>query len=302
MKLLITGALKRDDKFFKALMSEGHSVVYIRDEYIPLAEQSVDPTQFDGVICNGLFLYTPIEQFSHLRYIQLTSAGFDRVPMNYVRSQHIEIHNASGVYCVPLAECVVSGVLQLYKRSRFFMENQRRHQWEKHRDLLELYGKRVCVIGCGETGTECAKRFRAFGCEVIGINRTIRKSPYFEQMALLSQMNEELPKADVVILSIALTKDTYHLINAQRLALIKPGAVLVNVARGGVVDTEALIKTLPRLGGAVLDVFEEEPLGKDSPLWDAENVIITPHNSFSGDQATERLYACISKNLAVWRK
>ena len=125
MKLLITGALKRNDAFFAKLSSEGYGITYITDERIPLEDQDVDPAYFEGVICNSLFLYTPIERFSSLRFIQLTSAGFDRVPMDYVRAHHIKIHNASGIYSIPLAECAVFGVLQFYKQSRFFAENQR---------------------------------------------------------------------------------------------------------------------------------------------------------------------------------
>ena len=302
MKLLITGALKRNDAFFAKLSSEGYGITYITDERIPLEDQDVDPAYFEGVICNSLFLYTPIERFSSLRFIQLTSAGFDRVPMDYVRAHHIKIHNASGIYSIPLAECAVFGVLQFYKQSRFFAENQRRHQWEKGRDLLELYGKRVCVIGCGEVGTECARRFHAFGCEVVGINRTIREDFNFERMTPLSQIDGELSEADVVILSIALTKDTYHLLDAQRLALMKSGAVLVNIARGGVVDTDALIMTLPRLRGAALDVFEEEPLNEASPLWDMENVIITPHNAFLGEQNTDRIQKLIIRTLRMYMR
>lgn len=302
MRILVTGALKKDDSFFAQLAGAGHSITYVEDERIPLKEQNIDPACFEGVICNGLFLYTPIEQFSNLRWIQLTSAGYDRVPMDYIHSRKIDICNAYNVYSIPMAEFILCGVLQLYKQSRFFEENQRHHRWEKHRKLLELYGKKVCIVGCGSVGTECAKRFRAFGCDVVGVNRTIRENPDFERIVLLSQMDEELPEADVVILSIALTRNTYHLISAQRLALMKPDAVLVNVARGGVIDTDALIKALPCLKGAVLDTFEDEPLREDSPLWGMENVIITPHNGFLSDWTTSRMQELIIRNLGMYTR
>lgn len=251
----------------------------------------------EGIICNGLFLHHPIDSFPHLRYIQLTSAGYDRVPMEYVRDMGIEIHNARGVYSIPMAEFAMAGILQLYKQSRFLCENQKLHKWEKHRGLLELAGKTVLILGCGDVGTECAKRFGAFDCRVIGSNRTVRESPAFETIRPLSELNALLPEADVVILTLGLSADTRHLMDAERLRLLKPGAVLVNLARGALVDTSALPEALQRLGGAVLDVFEEEPLPEDSFLWDAENLILSPHNSFVGDGNTSRLSDLILKNL-----
>lgn len=113
---------------------------------------------------------TSIEKFKNLRYIQLTSAGYDRVPLDYVKEHQIEIHNARGVYSIPMAEFAISGVLQLYKQARFFDNNQKNHQWIKHRGLLELNEKTVCIVGCGSVGTECAKHFAAFGCQVVGID------------------------------------------------------------------------------------------------------------------------------------
>ena len=243
----------------------------------------------EGIIGNAIFLSHPIEKFVNLKYIQLTSAGFDRVPMEYVKEHGIEIHNAKGVFSIPMAEFAVAGVLELYKKMRFFHENQKKHNWEKHRGLLELFGKTVVIVGCGDVGIECTKRFRAFGCTVIGVNRTVRKNEVFDRIVPLSDIETILPEADLVVLTVALTEETRHLMNAKRLKLLKCSAILVNIARGGIIDTNALIDCLPNIGGAVLDVFEEEPLDENSPLWDMENVLITPHNSFVGDGNKDRL-------------
>ncbi|MBQ6272829.1 MAG: hydroxyacid dehydrogenase [Oscillospiraceae bacterium] len=296
MRLLITGAWQNARDFFPEL-EKRHEILFLQQERDPLP---CDPSWVEGVVCNGLFLYHPIESFPNLRYIQLTSAGFDRVPMSYVQAQGIEVHNARGVYSVPMAEFAVAGVLQLYKQSRFFFENQKRHKWEKHRGLLELCGKTVLILGCGNVGTECARRFAAFGCRVLGVNRTVRENPAFASIAPLSALDEHLPEADVVILTLGLDNSTFHILDAARLGRMKPGAVLVNLARGALVDTAALEAALPRLGGAVLDVFEEEPLPASSPLWDAENVILTPHNSFVGDGNGERLWQVILPNLKYY--
>ena len=294
MHLLITGAWREAEQHFPELEALGHEIVFLKMESDPLP---CDHAWVEGAVCNGLFLHHPIERFPNLRYIQLASAGYDRVDMDYVKAHGIEIHNARGVYSIPMAEFAVAGVLQLYKQSRFFYENQKQHRWEKHRGLLELCGKTVLIVGCGDVGTECAKRFAAFGCRVLGVNRTVRENPVFETIRPLSELDAWLGSADVVVLTLGLDASTKHLMNAARLEKVESGAVLVNLARGALVDTEALLPALDRLGGAVLDVFEEEPLPPDHPLWDKENVLLTPHNSFVGDGDGERLARGILENL-----
>ena len=294
MKLLLTGAFKCTDEQIEYLKSLGHDIVFLGDEREKL---DFDVSDIEGVICNGLFVYNDIEQFHSLKYIQLTSAGFDRVPMDYIKQHGIEIHNARGVYSIPMAEFAICGVLQLYKQSRFFNKNQSENKWEKHRELLELYGKTVLIVGCGSVGTECAKRFSAFGCNVLGVDLYPREDKNYNKMVTLDLLDNAISDADIVVLTLPLTDETYHLFNDKRLKRLRKNAVLVNISRGAVIDTVALIESLPNIGGAVLDVFEEEPLPLNSPLWNMENVIITPHNSFVGDGNRNRLNNMIISNL-----
>lgn len=298
MNLLITGAWQNGKASIETLQQLGHAVAFLQQEKDPLP---CDAAWVEGVVCNGLFLHHPLACFPNLKYIQLTSAGFDRVPMEEVSRRGITVRNARGVYSAPMAEYALGGVLQLYKQFAFFRENQKQHRWEKHRGLLELTGKQVCIVGCGSVGSECAKRFQAFGCRVNGIATTGRTQPFFETVRPMEELDESLETADIVVLTLPLTEKTRHLFDTTRLARMKPGAVLVNIARGAVVDIDALIRALHsgHLGGAVLDVFEDEPLGEDSPLWDMEHVIITPHNSFVGDNVQYRLTELICNNLKV---
>lgn len=296
MKLLVTGAWNNASEYLDKLEEFGHKIVFMQNEKdeLPCAYEEVE-----GVICNGLFLYHSIEKFSSLRYIQLTSAGFDRVPLDYIRAHGIKIYNARGVYSVPMAEFAVSGVLQLYKQSKFFYENQKMCVWEKHRSVLELFGKTVCIVGCGSVGTECAKRFSAFGCTIIGVDLYPREDSVYEKIYTLNSLKECLHKSDVVVLTLPLTEQTRHIINEECFAEMKDGSVLVNIARGSVVDENALLNALDeKLLGAILDVFEGEPLSKNNRLWDKNNVIITPHNSFIGDGNGDRLKQVILKNLS----
>ena len=294
MNLLVTGAWEKAKENIGELEKLGHDVCFLKFEK---DELPCDYDWVEGVVCNGLFLSHPIEKFGNLRYVQLTSAGFDRVPMEYVKEHNIEIHNAGGVYSIPMAEFAICGVLQLYKQSRFFNKNQSENKWEKHRELLELYGKTVLIVGCGSVGTECAKRFSAFGCNVLGVDLYPREDKNYNKMITLDLLDNAISDADIVVLTLPLTDETYHLFNDKRLKRLRKNAVLVNISRGAVIDTVALIESLPNIGGAVLDVFEEEPLPLNSPLWDTENVIITPHNSFVGDGNRARLHNLILKNL-----
>ena len=277
----------------------GHEVVFMQNEKdeLPVPYDSVD-----AVICNGLFLYHPIEKFSSLRYIQLTSAGYDRVPMDYVREKGIAIFNAGGVYSIPMAEFAVAGVLTLLKEIRFFSANQKLNNWEKHRSLIELFDKTVCIVGCGNVGTECAIRFNAFGCHVIGVDAFPRKDNHYKKMYPVEQLHTALKESEIVVLTLPLTDETYHLIDSNAFNAMKDGTILVNIARGAVIDSEALTNSLSnKLRGAVLDVFEQEPLDKNSPLWNMENVILTPHNSYVGNGNSERLRKKIINNLENYK-
>ena len=281
MKLLITGAFSISQKQIDFIENMGHKVIFMKNEadLLPCLYDEVE-----GVICNGLFLHHPIEKFSHLKYIQLTSAGFDRVPMDYVRQKGIKIFNARGVYSIPMAEFALGGVLSLYKKFEFFAENQKFHCWEKHRGLKELFDKNVLIVGAGNVGQECAKRFSIMGCSVFGADVVSFQSEYFEQIYSVAELQISLSSADIVILTLPLTNETRNLFSADMFSKMKNGAVLVNISRGAIVNTDDLIVALKtKLGGAVLDVFEEEPLDTSSELWNMENVIITPHNSFVGE-------------------
>jgi phosphoglycerate dehydrogenase-like enzyme len=294
MNILVTGAWQDAKKHIEQIEAMGHRVAFQQQEKDNLC---VAYDWVEGIIGNGIFLSHPIERFRNLRYIQLTSAGYDRVPMDYVNTHNIEIHNARGVYSIPMAEFAVSGVLQIYKQSRFFYGNQKERRWEKHRGLQELAGKTVAIVGCGSVGSECAKRFLAFGCEVVGVDLYPREDANYSRMVSLGELDDMLALTDVLVLTLPLTEETRHLMNADGFGKLKTGAVLVNIARGGVVDTEAMIRNMDKLGGAVLDVFEEEPLNERSPLWDMEKVILTPHNSFVGEGNKSRLTNVILTNL-----
>lgn len=294
MNLLITGAWQQANEYI-AQIEKIHSVKFLAWEK---DELPCDPVWVEGIIGNGIFLSHPIESFTNLRYIQLTSAGFDRVPMDYVKEHNIKICNARGVYSIPMAEYALYSVLALYKKGRSFFENQKCHLWEKERNLKELYGQTICVFGCGSVGSECAKRFETMGCSVIGVDPFVRENKYFSRIYHTDNSKEALEQSDIVIITLPLTDETRRMFNGNLFNAMKKGSVLVNIARGALVVTDALIEALDnKLYGAVLDVFEEEPLSESSPLWNMPNVLVTPHNSFVGNGNGKRMSDVIMKNL-----
>ena len=275
------------------MQKRGYTVIDMPDERGALP---CDPAEVEAVICNGLFLYHPIEAFTALKRIQLTSAGLDRVPVSYVEDHDIFINSARGVYSVPMSEFALSAVLRFYKQIDFFAANQQNHRWDKHRGLRELAGKTVCIVGCGSVGTECAKRFAAMGCEVVGVDAYPREDAAYTAMLPTLALRIALLRADIAVLTLPLTAETYHIMGRDELAAMPDGGVLVNIARGGVLDTEALVdETRKGRLSAALDVFEDEPLPPDSPLWDLPNVTVTPHNSFVGEGNGARMWEVIRK-------
>lgn len=300
MNLLLTGAWQGALSAIPQIETMGHKAVFLPQERDPIP---CDPAWVEGVVCNGLFLHHPIEDFPNLRFIQLTSAGYDRVPMDFVQARGIEIRNARGVYSAPMAEFAVACVLQTYKQLPFFRENQKARVWEKRRDLRELTGKTVLIVGCGSVGTECARRFRAFDARVLGVDLFPRTDAGYERMHPLTSLDELLPAADVLILTVPLTEQTRGLIGSVRLAAMKPDAVLLNLSRGAVIDEPSLAAHLQANPAftAALDVFESEPLDESSPLWLLSNAILTPHNSFVGEGCANRIRDVILSNLQCRR-
>lgn len=297
MNLLITGAFSGDEEFYQKIKKLGYTLFFLQDEKIMPELAGIDSSIIDGVICNALFLYNDIKNFTSLKFIQLTSAGLDRIPIDYIRAHKIELYNARGVYSIPLAEYTIAGVLQLYKKSDAFRILQAGHNWKKQRDIVELYGKTICIVGCGSVGTECAKRFKAFGCKVLGLDIIMFDNIEFDEIFPIEQAGEVFLKSDIIILTLPLTKKTEHFINKDRLSKMKQGTILVNISRGKIVNELDLVEALQtNLGGAVLDVFEEEPLEANNPLWECNNVIITPHISFIGNNM-QRLKALILSNI-----
>ena len=299
MNLLLTGAFAYSQAQLEALRALGADITFVQDERVEL---TMDVSRFDATVCNGLFLKNDITRFQSLRFIQATSVGLDRMPLDYINEQGIQLFNARGVYSIPMAEWVLCGVLSLYKHLKSFSERQKNHLWEKDREVRELLGDTVLIVGCGSVGAECAKRFKAFGMRVAAADICRPTADCFDAYYSMDALPSALEIADVIVLSLPLTEDTRGMFCKTLFSKCKHGAILVNIARGAVVREKDLIEALKNgaLGGAALDVFEDEPLSENSPLWDMENVLITPHNSFISPKNNNRLFDVIYHNLETY--
>ncbi|MBQ6019858.1 MAG: hydroxyacid dehydrogenase [Clostridia bacterium] len=293
MNLLITGAFPVTAAQTAEFEAAGWNVDIQHDE----RAQTVAPEKYDAVICNALFQYNDIEKFTSLSAVQLTSVGRDRIPEDIAAARGVAVYNAGDAYCRPMAEWAVFGILNIYKNARFLFENY--GKWRKVRTVYELCGKRVCIFGFGNAGRETAKRLRGFDCRITAVDVREIDSPYADDFVPVSQSDRILPETDVLVIAMPLTRETEHYFGAERLGLLRDGAVIVNIARGALIDENALTEELRkgRFLGAALDVFETEPLPADSPLYTLPNVYVTPHNSFIGENDRERLNGIVRRNL-----
>ncbi|MFI3293538.1 MAG: NAD(P)-dependent oxidoreductase [Rikenellaceae bacterium] len=295
-KILITGAIKLIDSIQSKITDLGLDIVFVQNELEPI---QVDISDVEYVICNGLFLHNDISKFTSLRYIQVTSAGLDRLPMEQVAERGIVVNNARGVYSVPMAEWAMAAILSLYKNIPTFLKNQAQHKWIKDREVRELSGSKALVVGMGSVGQQVAKRLWAMGVTVEGVDVAKMEFPYIERCHKIDELQTIIGDCDIVVLTLPLTPDTYHIINSDLLGIMQSDAILVNISRGAVINESDLIEVLNdgEIAGAALDVFECEPLDHNSPLWDMANIIITPHNSFVSPKNAARLEGVIVENL-----
>lgn len=296
MNLLLTGCFNYSEEQFNKIEGLGFHIEFLQQESYPLP---IIAGNIDAVVCNGLFLAHDINEFSSLKFIQLTSAGFDRVPLEVIKRRGITINNARGVYSIPMAEWTMGRILERYKHFSGFNLSQKKKEWNKDRGIKEINGTRSAIIGAGNIGQEIAKRLSVFGSIVTGYDVILDDRPFFDDVHHVNSLLSEISDYDIVVLTAPYIPETHHIISKEILQSLKSNAILVNIARGGLVDTDALFSVLRERTDlyAALDVFETEPLPKDSLLWNLENVALSPHNSFVSDGNNKRMFDVIYYNL-----
>ena len=218
------------------------------------------------------------EKAAKLRWIHIWGAGIEHLlPLDWL-PRRIALTNNSGVHVPKVAEYVTMSLLMLNGRVPTFVSQQKEAKWNEIFST-RISGKTLAVIGVGQMGGAAARQAKKLGMHVLGVRRTKRRHRYVDEMFGTDNLDRVLSRADFVIVTAPFTSKTLHLIGRRELDAMKPGAGLINLGRARVVDYEALIEKLTReeLSGAVLDVFDPEPLPSDSPLWKTPNLVITPH-------------------------
>lgn len=226
--------------------------------------------------------HSTIHFMKHLRWIQMTWAGANKYTSTSDFPDNIILTNASGAYGAVISEYIVSGILALYKNLFSYRAQMKSGGWNQIEGDDTLEGKRVLILGTGNIGQETAKKLRCFGGYIIGVCRTPNnKQLPFDEIYTIDNVDTQLPNADVVIIALPGTAETEGMFDAERIKKMKENAILVNVGRGFVVNTEELTNALQKglLKGAVLDVTDPEPLPENHPLRYMENVLLTPHIS-----------------------
>jgi phosphoglycerate dehydrogenase-like enzyme len=241
------------------------------------------------------------ERAPRLRWVQGTSAGIgELLRRTGLIDADILFTTAAGVHGSALAEFVILGLLYFSRDVPRLQRMQAARQWQRYTNR-ELAGQRVLVIGLGEVGQAIARRLSALDLEVWGIRRSAARPPPegVQRVLPLAGLERALGEVDALVLACPLTEQTHHLIGRGELAALRPGAILINVARGRVIDEPALIEALrsERLAGAALDVFAEEPLPRDSPLWGLPNVLVSPHSASTVMAENRRIVDLFLANL-----
>lgn len=238
----------------------------------------------------------------HLQWMQTSSAGVEFYLRPGVLPEGVALTNATGAYGLAISEHMLGMLLMIFKKLELYRDAQRQDIWQSQGTVRSVCGAVVLVLGLGDIGGEFAKLCKAMGAYVIGLRRTDGQKPdYVDELHLTGELDEILPKADIVAVTLPGTPATRNLLDRERISKMKPGAVVLNVGRGYIIDTEALCDGLEsgRLGGAGLDVTEPEPLPAGHRLWQIPTAVVTPHVSggYHLPETHQRIVNIFAENL-----
>ncbi len=242
-----------------------------------------------------------LKDYPHLKWIQNLAAGYDKVELEYIRKRGIIFCNARDVYSTQIAEDVFAKILDFNRHLYTYHQQMPKGDWRRHQVHHEIARATVGIIGTGSIASAVAKRMQAFEATVLGYRRRNEPVPYFDDIYTDRQgLLAMLSRSDYVIVTAALNDDTRHVLDDEAFDHMKANAFVVNIARGELIDQDALVRALAskKIAGAGLDVTTPEPLPPDHPLWQFEQVLITPHASSESPYVHERLDDLVHENLS----
>ncbi|TQS70650.1 D-2-hydroxyacid dehydrogenase [Ornithinibacillus gellani] len=237
-----------------------------------------------------------------LEWIMVISAGLDKLPLQKIAERDILLTNVRGIHKIPMAEYVISMLLQVYRNEKALIENEKEHVWERRGLPQEISEQTMLVAGTGAIGQEVARLAKAFRMKTIGVSRSGRTVTHFDENYPVADLKKVLPEADFVVSVLPSTDETRHLFTMEHFRSMKDHTVFVNIGRGDLVESEVLIQAIKEqeIAHAILDVAEEEPLPHDHPLWEVENITITPHASGVSPKYLDRSLAIFMENLEAY--
>lgn len=244
-----------------------------------------------------------LAQAENLRLFACAFSGFNHLPVEILEERNVAVTNAAGIHAPGIADQVIGNILVFSRNIHKGWRRKQRREW-RHYKANELTGSTVTILGLGSIGLEVAERLDGFGVETVGVRYTPSKGGPTNEMIGLSDhdaIHEALAKTDYLVVSTPLTEETRGLVDREELITLPPDAVVVNVSRGPVVNTDAITWAIQdeNLRGAALDVTEPEPLPESHPLWGFENVLITPHMGGHTPRHWERLAEILAKNYVA---
>jgi len=260
----------------------------------------------DVLVCwatGGLYVCEDYCKFStKLKWVHALSAGVEGFTITEIaKKPGIRLTNSKGIHGIPISETVIGYILGVTRELPRARENQLKHLWQSFTPD-EVFGKTIGILGAGSIGGEIAKRCKAFGMTVLGVRRTAKDTPFFDKVYPVEEMDAVITVSDFVVMLMPSTPETGKIFSKDKISLMKKNARFINVGRGMTVDNDALADALRerRIQGAMLDAFVVEPLPADHPLWDLDNVLISPHMSASTPLYMERAFRSFAQNMSAF--
>lgn len=239
---------------------------------------------------------------TNLKWIQNKAAGVDFLDLESLKEKNVLLTSGSGIYSIPIAESVFGMLLAYTRGIKEAVKNQLTHTWDDSESLIEVHGKTIIIVGTGSIGTEIGRVAKAFNMKTIGINSNGHAAESMDETYSQEELKVQASKADILVNCLPLTKKTTYFYNDEMFESFKNKTLFINIGRGQSVEEPSLIRALDngKVAFAGLDVFDQEPLAEDSPLWNRKEILITPHTSGFTEKLEKRLFAIFETNLKAY--
>ena len=259
----------------------------------------------DVLVTYGEDLHDENMQYAEkVKWIFVASAGVEKMPTQAIIDRGIVVSNVRGIHKTPMTESIIAHILAIKRALPWMYEQQKKREWLKKAMQTELRDSTALILGPGAIGSEVGRLLQAFGVKTIGCNRSGKEAAHMDEMVSFDGLLDALPKADIVLSVLPKTIETTHLLKEMHFKAMKNNVIFMNFGRGNLVDEQVLMQAIENgeIGFAVLDVFEQEPLAANNPLWTLPNVTVSPHVSSHSARYLERSLEIFKPSLEKWLK